>query len=111
MQLAVEIHVLQHFRPVRLERGAEIAQVQAGCFRHQPVGHPGRELAHDRIVHPVFAPAAGDVEAFVDLLQQRRNIFRSMLQIAIHGDDHVAFGFVETGRQGSGLAEVCGAAG
>ena len=54
----------------------------------------------------MLAPSAGDVEAFVDLLQQRGDVFRGMLQIAIHGDDDVAFGFVKAGRERRCLAEI-----
>ena len=58
------------------------------------------------IVDAVFAPAAGDIVTLVDFGQQRGNVFGSVLQVAVHGDHHVAFGFVEPRREGRGLPEV-----
>ena len=54
----------------------------------------------------MLAPAAGDIVALIDLLQQRGNVLGRMLQVAIHGDDDVALGFVEAGRKRRGLPEI-----
>ena len=106
VQFAVEVDVLQHLGAVGLEGGAEIAQVDAARLGHQPVGDARRDLAHDGVVDAVLAPAAGDVVALVDLFEQRGNVLGRVLQVAVHGDDDVALGFVEARRERGRLAEV-----
>ena len=106
MQLAVEINVLEHFGAVSLERGSEIAQRDSRRFRHQPVGDARGKFAGDSVVDAFLAPAARDVVAFLDLGEQRRNILRRVLQIAIERNDHVALRLIETGGKSGGLSEI-----
>ena len=106
VEFAVEVDVLEDFGAVGFEGGAEIAEVHAAGLGHQPVGDARRNLAHDGVIHAMFAPAAGDVVALVDFFEQRGNVLGAVLQVAIHGDDDVALGFVEAGRERGGLAEV-----
>ena len=40
------------------------------------------------------------------MLQQRRNIFGSVLQVAIHREDHFTLRFMESGGERRGLPEV-----
>ena len=54
----------------------------------------------------LFAPSAGDVEALMDLVHQRGQIGRIVLQVAVHGDDDVAARLIEARRQRRGLPEV-----
>ena len=98
VELAVEIDVLEDLGAVGFKRGAEIAQVDSAGLGHQPVGDARRNLAHDGVVHAMFAPAAGDVVALIDFLEQRGNVLGAVLKIAIHGDDHVALRLVEPCR-------------
>jgi hypothetical protein len=63
-------------------------------------------MRDDCIIHAMFAPAAGDVEALVDFFEQRRNVLGAVLQVTIHCNDDVALGFVEAGGESGGLAEV-----
>ena len=51
-------------------------------------------------------PTAGDVIAFINLLEQGGNVFRIVLQVAIHRDDDGAVRFVEAGGEGRSLAEI-----
>ncbi len=106
MQLAVKIHVAQHLGAICLEGGSEVAQFHAGSFRHHPVGDARRDFAQKGIIHAMLTPSAGDVEAFIDLGEQRRNILGRVLQIAIHRDDDVALRFVESRGERRGLSEV-----
>ena len=53
----------------------------------------------------VFQP--GDqVEAFVELHEQARNLRRIILEVRVDRDDDLAAGLAETGRQRSCLAEI-----
>ena len=70
------------------------------------VREDAREVALERVVLPVLAPAAHDIEAFVELREEQGNVGGIVLQVAVHRDDHVAFREVETGHHRGGLAEV-----
>ncbi len=83
VQLAIQINVLQHFGAICFEGGAEIVQIHAGNLLDEPIGDPRRDLPRHGIIDPVFAPAARDVETFIDLLEQQWNVVGIVLQIAI----------------------------
>ena len=65
-----------------------------------------RDAPHDEVVDALLAPAADDVVALAQLLQEHRNVVGIVLQIAVHGDDVFAFGVIEARGQRGGLAEV-----
>src|SRR5262249_13386257 len=52
------------------------------------------------------SPGADNVVALIELFQQARNVFRLVLQIAIHGDYVLAGGVVEAGSESAGLPEI-----
>jgi len=106
VEFAVEIDVLEDFGAVGLEGGAEVVEVDAGGFFHEPVGDAGRDFAGDGVVDAVLAPAAGEVVALVDFFEEIGDVFGLVLEVAIEGDDDGAGGFVEAGGEGGGLAEV-----
>src|SRR5262249_14543526 len=54
----------------------------------------------------VLAPPADHIVTFFELRQKSRNIFRLMLQVAVHSDDHLALSVIESGGQRRGLAEI-----
>ena len=104
--LAIERNLLDQFAAVSLVGGAEIVQIDAAQLRHQPVGATRRNAPHHQIVDAHLAPAAHNVVALINFFDEGRNVVRIVLQIAVHGDDVLALGMVETGRQSRGLAEV-----
>ena len=108
MQIAVEPDALDRRRAVGLERGAEIVERHAGDPGHQPVGDFRRHSARPQIVHPLLPPAADDVVPFVELGEQLRNLFRRVLQVAVHRHDHRALSRVEAGGQRGRLPVVPG---
>src|ERR1700692_3513728 len=79
MQLPVEIDLLQYLRAISLECGAEVPLRDTRAFRHEPVRDARRDLPGERVVDAVLPPAAGNVVAFLDLAEQRWNIFGGML--------------------------------
>ena len=81
-------------------------QRDARELRHQPVGDLRRHAARPQVVHALLAPAADDVVAFVELREQLRNFLGRVLQIAVHGDDHLAGGGVESGGERGRLPVV-----
>ena len=54
----------------------------------------------------ILAPSADDVVTRGNLFQEQRNVVGIVLQIAVHGDDVLAAGMVESGGEARGLAEV-----
>ena len=54
----------------------------------------------------ILAPSADDVVSRGDLFQEQRDVVGIVLQIAVHGDDVLAAGMIETGGKAGGLAEV-----
>src|SRR5207245_145770 len=46
------------------------------------------------------------IVALTDFFQQRGDVFGSMLQVAIHGDNYIPFGFVKAGRKRGRLSEI-----
>ena len=70
MHLAVEPRLAHDLGAVRLQRAAVVVEADAGHAADQPVRDPRRQ-APDEAVLPVPPPAADDVVALVDLLEQR----------------------------------------
>src|SRR5882762_4486491 len=69
------------------------------------VRHPRRPTANESFL-TLMPPAAHDVIALVDLLQKCRQLFREMLKIGIHGNDHIADRRIQPGLQSGCLAVV-----
>ena len=105
MHLAVQLHVVDHLAAVCLQRATEVAERDAGHAGDDPVGDPGR---HDspRVVAPVASPAAHNVVALVDLLQQVRYVVRVVLHVAVQKDEHRAAAVVDPRLDRRRLAEV-----
>jgi hypothetical protein len=99
---------LDHAGTIGLEGGAEVVQRDAGQLGHHPVGDARGQAARPVAIDAVGAPAAGDVVALGELGEQLRQIFRRMLQVAVHGDDHLAQGVIEAGGERGRLAVVAG---
>ncbi len=91
---------------IGLERTAVVVQPHVGDIGDEAVGDHGRQLAVEKTVLAVLAPAADDVVPFVDLGHEQRDVVGIVLQIGVHGDDHFAARLVEAGREGRRLPEV-----
>ena len=100
MQFAVERDLLENFAAIRLERGAKIMNVDTAELGHQPVRATGGDASQPKIVDALFAPAADDVVTLREFFEEDRNIGGIMLQVAVHGDDELTSGMIETCRQG-----------
>src|SRR5499426_740119 len=105
VHLAVDRDSFEHFAAIRFERRAEVVDRDSRRARHQLVRDPRRKRSQETVL-AVLTPAADHVVTFFELRQKSRDVFRLMLQIAVHGDDHVAFGVIESGGQRRGLAEI-----
>ncbi len=55
---------------------------------------------------PLVKPTAYQIVAFLNFFQEARNFFRVVLQVAAHGNDHVAARKIKAGFQGGRLPEI-----
>ena len=78
---------------------------QPGDEADQQVRGAGRPSPQDAFA-PVVTPAAHQVVAFFDLVQEERQILREVLQVGIHRDDEIAARGGQAGLQRGGLSEV-----
>jgi hypothetical protein len=106
MHLAVERDVVYELAAVGLEGGPEVVDIDAGDAGHDPVGAARGDAAEDEIVGTVGAPAADDVVAFFEACNEVGDLVGIVLEVAVHGDEHVALGVVEASGERGGLAEV-----
>ncbi len=65
-------------------------QTDAGNLRDQAIGHAAGQVALDRVVLSVPAPAGNDVIAFAELFKEFGNIGRIILHVAVHEDQDIA---------------------
>src|SRR6185369_6971025 len=106
VQFAIERDLVQQVAAIGFIRGAEIMQIHSAQLRHCPVRDSRWDSPKHEIVHALLAPSAYDVEAFLQLRDEQRNVVGIMLQVAIHGDDKFAFGVIESGCQGWSLPKI-----
>ncbi len=106
VQFAVERHLLQNLAAIGFERGTEVVDVHAAELRHQPVGAARGKTAQPEVVNAHLAPAADDVVALGNFLEEQRNVRGVVLQIAVHGDDVLAARMIEPGGQCRSLPKI-----
>src|SRR5262245_56316956 len=106
VHLAVELQLHGNFAANGLQRATRCANREACSARDQPIGDPRGKLARQQRVLPLFPPAMNEVVAFVELANQRWNVERVVLQIAIKRNDHFARRMLDSRLHGRGLAIV-----
>ena len=106
VQFAVEMHMLEHVAPVRLEAATVIVQPHVRYVGDEAIGHHGRQLAIPVAILPVEPPAADDVVALVNLGHEQRNVHGVILQVGVHGDDYIAACVVKAAREGGRLPRI-----
>ena len=74
--------------------------------RDQPIGDDRGHSAGQRIVLACHAPTRDDIEALGELGQERRDIGRVVLAVAIHRDNDVAAAVLNRRHQGGGLPVI-----
>jgi hypothetical protein len=80
-------------------------QAQTRDAPRHPVEDLRRDTPGERVAAPCL-PAADQVEPLVQLREQARNLGRVVLEVGVDGDDDVAVGVCEAGRERRRLAEV-----
>src|SRR6266508_6975811 len=98
-------HRLDRAAAVRVEGTAEVADDDSREAAQHAVDHPRRDGPAERILARE-APAACDVVAGLDRLDETRDVLRLVLQVSVHRHDDVAACAGEAGVHGWVLAEV-----
>src|SRR5437763_16644501 len=97
MQLTIKRDLLDQFATISFKRGAEIVDINAAQLRHEPIGDARWNAPDHEVVDALLTPAAHDVVAFFQFFQEERDIVGIVLQVAIHRDDVLSPGIVESG--------------
>ena len=103
----VDFDVLDHLAAVGLETAVHVVELDARDLAGGSVEKLGRKILGELVVLTVLLPAGHHVVAFLrDFLVQAGDLVGGVLQVGVHGDDHVALRLVETAVQRSGFAVV-----
>lgn len=109
VHFAVQPDALDDAAAEGFQAAAVVAQMDAGHPGNQLVGDLRRNLAQEQAVLAVLAPAGDQVEVFVQQPgDHARNVDRVILQVAVHGHDHVAARRIDAGLHCRRLLEVAG---
>src|SRR5205823_5467956 len=106
VHLAVQLQRFHYVRAKRLQRAPVVVQPDAGGDRDHLVGDDRRHAAREERILPLLAPPADDVIAALEQIDERRDVARIVLQIAVGGDDDAAARMVEAGGKRRRLTEV-----
>ena len=106
MHLAVEADFLQDHGAVRLQSAPVVVELDSGQTADQPVGDAARQLPHHGRVAAPPAPAADDVEATTERLDEPGDVGRVVLSVGVQRKDDVSPREIEPGGHGRGLSEI-----
>ena len=85
---------------------AHVQKSYAGDLANQPVADPRRNLTQEEMVLTAGPQAQDGIVTLLQLVQQTSDVGRVVLEVAVHGDQHLAARPVNAGLQGRRLAEV-----
>ena len=106
VHFALNLHGLCHLEAVGLESAVEVVQVDSAHFARSPVEQLGGQGLRQRVV-ALLLPSANQVVAlFANHAHEVRNLVGAVLQVGVHGDDHVALGRLKSDVKRSGLALI-----
>ena len=107
VHLAIDLDALHDLFLVGLQTAVHVVQLDAGDLAGGPVVELGREVLGELVVLAVLLPAAHDVVAvLLDHLVKLRDLVGGVLEVGVHGDDHVALGLLESAVERGGFAVV-----
>ncbi len=106
MHLAIQRNIVDDLAAVGFEGCAEVVNVHTRKLGHQPVGASRRNPSHNEVVDPFLPPSRNDVIPLLELLKESGNVIGIVLQIAIHGQNELARGVIESGGKRRGLAKI-----
>ena len=106
MELAVELDALDNLSAEGFQGAPVIMELDSRQPGNQPVSDERREPARKEPVLSILAPSADDVEAVLDLRQEKGDIPGAVLEVSVEADDDLSFGVVEASRKSGRLAEI-----
>ena len=104
MHFSVKTHAQQRVSAISLQRTTVVAQRYPRDARDHPVCNTAHEIAPNRRVLPVFAPAGHHVITFIEFGEQKRNVLRIVLKVGIDRDNYIAARVINAGHDRRGLA-------
>ena len=105
VHVAVQPQIPRHQPPVCLEPAVHVVQLHPARPPDHEVKDAGRRHLPDRIL-AILLPSRYQVVAFVQFFKKAWNLFRIVLQVAVHRKHNVAPAKSESGSQRRGLSEV-----
>src|SRR5699024_6952176 len=105
MEFSIEPDALGHLAAIRFKTAVEIVKLHAGGLANRPVENLAWEGFAEGILPPLL-PAGNEVIPLVEQLQKPVDLFRVVLQVAVHSDDDIAASSCESVTQPLGFAEV-----
>ena len=107
VHVTVDLDFLHHFAAVGLKAAVHVVKLEAGDLAGGEIVYLRRDVFGKRVVVTDLLPAGDEVVAvFTDHAVELRYLVRAVLQVCVHGDDHISGGFAETGLESGGLAVV-----
>src|SRR5579875_585399 len=97
--------ILDHLTPVGFEAIIDVVQVHAGHFADHAIEDARRKRFRDGVKAREL-PARYEIISLVELRQEIRNLFRIVLQVAVHSENDFTATAAEAGHQRRGFAKV-----
>ena len=107
VHVPVDLYLFDHLTPVGLKTAVHVVQLQAGYLAGGEVVYLRGYVLGEGVVVADFLPAGHQVVAVLAYhAVELRNLVRAVLQVRVHGDDHVSGGLAEACLEGCRLAVV-----
>src|ERR1041385_9134111 len=108
MEVGIQGEPVDELASIRLERAPGVPDRNAADPAKDAVGHPRRELAAQERVLAAPPITRNQIVPLPELRHQRGDIRRVVLEVAIHADDDLPPGMIESGLERGGLSIVLG---
>ena len=107
VHLSVDLYVFHHLPAIGFQAAIEVVQVvDAADFAGGSVEKLGRDGFGERVVTLLLIPGNQVILLFHDHVIESGYLVGRVLQVRVHGDDHVAAGFLEAAIERRALSVV-----
>ena len=107
VHLGEDLDILDDVQTVGLEAAVHIVKLDAGDFACRGIEELGRDILGELVIVPFLLPSGDEVKPILfDHAIEFRNLIGGILQVGIHGDDHIALCGLETAEESGGFAVV-----
>ena len=100
VHLGEDLNILHHLLAVRFQAAVHIVQGNAGNTTCRSIEELGRQVLGQFVIKTFLLPTAHQIKSvFGDHPIELRDLIRTVLQVSIHGDNHIALRCLETAVQ------------